>query len=166
MGALLAFELARQLRSRDGLEPVHLFAAAYLAPHAPGPYRQRQEYDRSDLDEVVRRLLDVPEAVLANEEFMSALLPTINADLQLVGSYAYKSQPPLACPITAFGGLADREVKEQDLLGWRQHTSKDFRLEMFPGGHLFLEPAQDALLSAIRQALEPALAESPASLPV
>jgi myxalamid-type polyketide synthase MxaB len=153
MGALLAFELARQLRNRDGLEPVHLFAAAYLAPHAPGPYRQRQEYDRSDLDEVVRRLLNVPEAVLANDEFMSALLPTINADLRLVGSYAYQEQQPLACPITAFGGLSDREVKEHDLLGWRRHTRSSFRLEMFPGGHLFLEPSQAALLTAIGQSL-------------
>jgi myxalamid-type polyketide synthase MxaB len=163
MGALLAFELARQLR-RESLEPVHLFAAAYLAPHAPGPYRQGQQYDRSDLDEVVRRLLDVPEAVMANEEFMSALLPTINADLKLVGSYAYELQAPLDCPITAFGGESDREVKEQDLLGWRQHTTQAFRLQMFAGGHLFLEPSQDALLKAIQAALEPAWLERSVTL--
>jgi len=157
MGALIAFALARQLR-REGILPAHLFAAAYFAPHAPSPFLTREDLHAAGLSAAVRRMIDAPEAVLNNTEFMQALLPTIQADSRLVGSYAHTAEAPLECPITALGGLDDQEVSQQDLAQWEQHTSGPFRLEMLPGKHLFLLSDAEALLAAIRRDLEGVLA--------
>jgi surfactin synthase thioesterase subunit/NAD(P)-dependent dehydrogenase (short-subunit alcohol dehydrogenase family)/acyl carrier protein len=157
MGALIAFALARQLRRRNR-SPVHLFVGGYFAPHVPSPFVTRQDLHAVDLNSAVQRMLDAPQAVLENEEFMQALLPTVQADSRLVGSYAHGDEPPLACPITAFGGLRDEEVSPDDLAQWGQHTSNEFRLEMLPGKHLFLFSDREALLAIIRRALEAALA--------
>jgi len=43
MGELISFELARQIRRQYGLIPVHLFAAAYYAPHLISPFQTMGE---------------------------------------------------------------------------------------------------------------------------
>jgi surfactin synthase thioesterase subunit/NADPH:quinone reductase-like Zn-dependent oxidoreductase/aryl carrier-like protein len=156
MGALIAFALARQLRRRN-LLPRHLFVGGYFAPHAPSPFVMREDLHAVDLNSAVQRMLDAPQAVLDNEEFMQALLPTVQADSRLVGSYLHVEEPPLECPITAFGGLRDEEVSADDLAQWQQHTSAEFRLELLPGKHLFLFSDREPLLAAIRRELEAAL---------
>jgi medium-chain acyl-[acyl-carrier-protein] hydrolase len=101
-------------------------------------------------------MIDAPEAVLNNREFMEALLPIIQADSRLVGSYRH-TDAPLDCPITALGGLRDEEVSQQDLAEWRSHTTADFRVEMFPGKHLFLLSDLKSLLGVIRRDLQAVL---------
>jgi surfactin synthase thioesterase subunit/acyl carrier protein len=157
MGALIAFALARRLR-HDGVLPRHLFAAGYFAPHAPSPFLTREDLHAAGLSAAVRRMIDAPEAVLNNAEFMRALLPTIQADSRLVGSYEHIEELPLECPITALGGRRDEEVSSDDLRAWQRHTAGPFRLEMFPGKHLFLLSDREPLLAVIRRDLEAALA--------
>jgi surfactin synthase thioesterase subunit/aryl carrier-like protein len=155
MGALIAFSLARQLR-RKQLLPVHLFVGGYFAPHAPNPFVTREDLHAVDLDAAVRRMFEAPEALLENREFMQALLPTVQADSRLVGSYAHTEEPPLECPITAFGGLRDEEVSADDLAQWQSHTASDFRLLLLPGKHLFLFSQRQPLLAVIRRELQSA----------
>ena len=70
MGALLAFELVRELRRRGALQPQHLFVAARAAPHTD-PLR-RPVYSLGDvaLVEGLRRLNGTPPEVLADPELM------------------------------------------------------------------------------------------------
>jgi surfactin synthase thioesterase subunit/acyl carrier protein len=157
MGALIAFALARRLR-RENLLPAQLFAGGYFAPHSPSPFLTREDLHAAGLSEAVRRMIDAPEAVLNNREFMEALLPMIQADSRLVGSYEHAEEEPLPCPITALGGLRDEEVSADDLRAWQQHTSGAFRLEMFPGKHLFLLSDREAVLTVVHRDLEAALA--------
>jgi surfactin synthase thioesterase subunit len=157
MGALFGFELARRLRREYHLTPEHLFVAGYFAPHVPSPLATRRPWLDGELMHAVRHLLDAPEALLSNAEFMQALLPTIRADLALVGSYHYTQERPLECPITAFGGLDDSEVRQDDLAAWSEHAAGEFRLQMFPGAHLFLLSDRDALLAAVSAGLALAL---------
>jgi surfactin synthase thioesterase subunit len=154
MGSLIGFEFARQVRRNLGLEPEHLFVAGYFAPHVPSPFQTRKDWDESELAEAVQQLLDAPEALLADRDFLRALLPTIKADLRLVGGYRYMQEEPLACPITAFGGRQDSEVKAADLAEWQLHTRGQFEQRMFPGKHLFLLSDRDELVAAIAEALE------------
>ena len=164
MGSLIGFEWARRVRQRYGMSPQHFFAAAYFAPHAPGPNQTRKEWQQAELLEVVQRVLDVPEAVLANPEFMQALLPTIQADSRLVASYRYQAEAPLECPISAFGGLEDPEIAQSDLALWREHTEGEFRLEMFPGRHLFLLDGREQVVAAVARELKAAALKETATL--
>lgn len=157
MGALVSFELARQLRRQHGLIPVHLFAAAYYAPDAISPFQKISYMEESSLISSLPRLLDAPESLLKNTEFIQALLPTVKADLQIVGKHIYSDEEPLDCPISAFGGLQDKEVSYDDLSEWGKHTKSKFNLQMFPGKHLFLLSDREIVSQSIVKELMPVL---------
>jgi surfactin synthase thioesterase subunit len=145
MGALVAYELARRLRSAGAPEPAHLFLAAFRAPQLPNPNIKIYHLP----DEVLRTVLrkeGTPQQVLENEELMRALLPTLRADFELCDTYEYRAEPPLRMPVSVFGGHQDVRVGRSDLEPWRLQAGGPFRLTMIPGSHFFLHSAQDLLL--------------------
>jgi surfactin synthase thioesterase subunit len=148
MGALVAFELARRLRSRGQPEPVHMFLAAFRAPQLPNPNIKIYHLP----DEVLMTVLlkeGTPVQVLSNNELMRALLPTLRADFELCDTYEYRVEPPLRMPVSVFGGHQDVRVSRSDLEPWRLQAAGPFRLAMIPGSHFFLHSAQDLLLSEL-----------------
>jgi medium-chain acyl-[acyl-carrier-protein] hydrolase len=152
MGALLAFELARELRRRGLTMPACLFVSGRRAPQVQGarplPFRVRDAPD-AVLIEVLRRFEGTPEAALRNQELMDLMLPVLRADFAANQDYVYRPDPPLDLPISAFGGEADREVSRADLEFWQEQTSGQFRLRLLPGGHFYLHDALDGLVRAI-----------------
>lgn len=87
------------------------------------------------------------------KELLGSLLPTLRADFAICEEYVYRSDRPLDCPISAYGGQDDPEVGQQELKAWRDQTHAAFTLRMFPGDHFFLHSVPDALLQAIGQGL-------------
>lgn len=153
MGALVSFELARQLRRRYDRQPVRLYLAAYRAPQLPNPNIKIYHLP-SEVFKVVLRAEGIPEMLLQNEELMQVMLPTLRADFELCDTYEYKEEPVFGCPLSIYGGLEDVRISKADLEAWRIHSSATCSLSMFPGSHFFLHSAQDLLLSAIAQSLE------------
>ena len=153
MGGLVSFELARLLRKKYGKSPVHLFVSGYRAPQVPDPDPPIHDLPEPEFLEALRRLNGTPEVVLGNTELMQILLPALRADFAVIETYAYTPESPLACPITAFGGLQDREVSCEDLKAWQQQTNAAFSLQMLPGDHFFLQSAQPLLLQSLSQEL-------------
>jgi medium-chain acyl-[acyl-carrier-protein] hydrolase len=153
MGALVSFELARQLRRIYDKHPVCLYLAAFRAPHLPNPNIKIYHLP-IEVFKVVLRADGIPEAILQNEELMQVMLPVIRADYEVCDTYEYREEPPLACPFSLFGGLEDVRVRKADLETWPVHTSAASSLSMLPGSHLFLHTTQDLLLAEISQSLE------------
>lgn len=153
MGGLVSFELTRLLRREHGVSPVHLFVSGHRAPQVPDPDPPIHALPESEFLQELRRLNGTPEAVLKNAELMQLLLPTLRADFAVVETYGYTPELPLDCPITAFGGLQDREVSCDELEAWRVQTNASFVLEMFPGDHFFLHSAESLLLQSLSQKL-------------
>jgi medium-chain acyl-[acyl-carrier-protein] hydrolase len=83
---------------------------------------------------------------------MEVMLPILRADFALYETYLYSNEPPLNCPISAFGGVQDRRVSASDLEAWRSQTSASFSLRMFPRDHFFLK--EPLLLRALSQELQ------------
>ena len=77
------------------------------------------------------------------------VLPALRADTALYRKYIYADEPPLDCPIMAFGGIDDPHVTRGHLAAWEEQTIGSFTLQMFPGGHFFLETARPELLAAL-----------------
>ncbi|HEY9157248.1 thioesterase II family protein [Candidatus Binatus sp.] len=152
LGALVSFELARRIRRQYGVHPVHLFVSAGRAPQIPhrGPFIHTLP-DSEFLMEL-RRLNGTPSELLGHEELMEIMLPVLRADFAVYETYLYSTEPPLNCPISAFGGLQDNKVSDSDLEAWRAQTSVSFSLRMFPGDHFFLK--QPLLLRALFQQLQ------------
>ena len=148
-GALLAFEVARTLRNFPDLSPTHLFVSGCRGPSVPEWDRPMHLLPDNALIQELRRLGGTPEGILANEELMQVMLPTIRADLELSETYRYEQQESLQCPITVLGGLQDRQVRNSDLPAWHIETRGSFDLRMFPGDHYFLRSCRVPVLRFI-----------------
>ncbi len=149
MGALLAFELACELRRAGLPQPAHLFLAAHKAPHLPFDQAPVHQLNPREFRAELRRLEGTPEAVLANEELMQIADPILRADFKLCETYVYEPVEPLDVPLSVFGGESDPKVSVAVLEPWRAHTRSSMSVRVLPGGHLFLQSARAELVSAI-----------------
>jgi medium-chain acyl-[acyl-carrier-protein] hydrolase len=153
LGALVAFELTRQLRRQSGPQPVHLLVSAARAPQMPRKDRPIHALPEEEFLGELHRLNGIPGKVLEDTELMQFMLPILRADFAVFETYQYSAEPPLGCALAGFGGLQDRRVSSEDIEAWRDQTSASFSLRMFPGDHFFLNAAQPLLLQQIAQEL-------------
>lgn len=153
MGALVSFELARELRRRRRREPGYLFISAQAAPQIPIPPGLRNRMPDFELVQELRQSCGTPEEVLQDGSLMELLLSVLRADFSLVETYIFSPEEPLNCPIAVFGGEQDAEAGLEDLTAWRQQTSGAFALRRFPGGHFYLQEGRPNLLREIAKAM-------------
>jgi surfactin synthase thioesterase subunit len=154
LGAVVAFEVARQLRREGKPGPCHLFAGGARPPHfGPVEPRLHDLDEQGFLDGVQARYSGIPAAVLDEPELLAILLPALRADFAAYETYVHQSEPPLACPITAFTGADDPLAHEAAMCEWNQHTSANFNLTVLPGGHFFLKESGGSLTSTIKRIL-------------
>lgn len=148
MGAMIGFELARELRRRGGPLPLHLFAAGRRAPQVPSREEPIHDLPDEQFFAELRNLNGTPEEVLQHAELMRLLCPILRADFAVNETYTFAPGEPFDFGISAFGGLGDADITRDDLSGWQAHTRGRFRLRMLPGDHFFLHGARDLILEA------------------
>ena len=153
LGALVSFELARQLRREYAIKPVRLFISADRAPQIANRDPAIHTLPEEEFLVELCHLNGTPGEVLEDDELRAIMLPLLRADFAVYETYEYSTEPPLDCPISAFGGLQDRRVSRGDLEAWRDQTSVAFSLRMFPGDHFFLNTTRPSLLEALSQEL-------------
>lgn len=153
MGAMLSFELARELRRRGRSLPLHLFVSGRRAPQVPPREEDIHDLPEPEFVAKLRELNGTPEEVLQHAELMRLLLPVLRADFAVNETYVLRAEPPLDLGISAFGGLADEEVSREDIAGWKEHARGAFRLRMLPGDHFFLHGSRDLLTEALAREL-------------
>jgi medium-chain acyl-[acyl-carrier-protein] hydrolase len=153
MGALISFELARQLRRENQPGPLHLLVSGCKAPQLPGSVSPIHQLPEAEFVEELRQLNGTPEAVLQSAELMQLMLPILRADFALVETYAYRAEEPLDYSISAFGGLQDDGTSYDDLKAWQEQTRRAFSLRMFPGDHFYFHSHRLQLLSVVSQDL-------------
>ena len=161
MGALISFELARELRRRDQPAPLALFLSGRGAPQIPDPDPPIFNLPEPEFIAELRRLNGTPRELLDSPELKELFLPTIRADFELVETYEYEPEAPLSCPICAYGGLQDTDVPAANLKEWQKQTSGAFKARMFPGDHFYIHTSTD-LLHALRRDVFDLLQESSA----
>jgi len=153
VGACVAYEAARQLRSADGRTAVHLFVSGRGSPrYASADQSSARLRSDHELLATLSGFGGTPTAIMQRPELIAALLPALRADLALVDGYAVDLGDRITCPITAFGG-ADDVSHSNSLQSWRDFTRGRFRTCMFPGGHFYFSPAAEALANEIIQDL-------------
>lgn len=139
MGAILAFEVARNLRKSGYPQPFHLFVSGRQAPHLPG--RGYNTYDLPDAEFIdeLRQLNGAQEEILNNPELLELVLPVLRADMQAIQTYAHLPEPPFNYPVTAYGGMKDRYVDREEVEAWKEYTQAAFSYRIFPGDHFFID---------------------------
>ena len=153
MGALISFELARELRRRGLALPRALFVSGRGAPHYPVSDSPIFNLPEEEFVAELRRLNGTPGELLEAPESLKLFLPTTRADFQLVDTYLYQHEAPLACAIYAYGGLQDTDVSAESLSAWQEQTTSEFKARMFPGDHFFIHSSTGPLVNALRRDL-------------
>jgi surfactin synthase thioesterase subunit len=152
MGALIAYEVAHELRQSGAATPDWLFASAYAAPHLP---RARTGLHELPDEELLPHLLagygDIPDELLADEEYLREVIGCHRADLRVVETYVDPRRDPLDRPITVLGGWDD-DGDVAELAAWGTHTTGRFELHMLPGDHFYLRPERDTVLRLVAAA--------------
>lgn len=136
MGALISFELTRELRRRHAVEPVELFLSGRGAPHL-SIESTRFNLPHQKFISQLRELNGTPQEVLENEEITEILLPILRADFEVDETYEYQPEACLSSAITVYRGLQDKEAPASALLEWKEYTP-DFKIRLIAGNHFFI----------------------------
>jgi surfactin synthase thioesterase subunit len=158
MGALISFELARELRRRNYPAPVHLFLSACRAPTVMNAVPPTFNLPTQEFMAEIKKLNGTPQEFFENPEFQRFLLPLLRSDFQITDTYEYQDENPLACPITAYGGDQDELAPLNHLALWKMQTSAAYQTRVFPGEHFFWQSQKKEFISVLRNDLLQTLA--------
>ncbi len=159
LGALLAFELVRELRRRGIPGPVHLIVAAYTAPQLPRDRPPLHALPDDEFCEALRVRGGTPAVVLNHAELMQLFLPMIRADFAVSETYTYQPESPLDCPLSVLAGDNDPLAPLSRLTPWSELTTGPFESIVLPGHHFFPQTQQALVLQTIRRLLARSLGE-------
>jgi surfactin synthase thioesterase subunit len=153
-GALVAFELAMEMKKRKMRSPFHLFVSSR---HAPSFQLQERESTFNDqmLVERLKKYGGTPPEVLENEDLLQLILPVIRCDLGMSTSSRssnarftaaisdessfIEGRAPLDCDITVLRGQHEHpSVTDESIDLWSKCTSFEFHKTTFEGDHFFL----------------------------
>ncbi|MDX2939098.1 thioesterase II family protein [Streptomyces ipomoeae] len=157
MGALLAFELARELRRRGLPGPRRLIVSGRMAPQLhPDPRQRWRGLGDVELLDEIGRLGGMPDPLLLmGPAMLSVFLRPLRADIELHESYTYRHEPPLETPLTVLGGDRDPRADREELFAWRTQSSAGTDVHVMDGGHFFVTERRLAVLGLVRTALTP-----------
>jgi surfactin synthase thioesterase subunit len=153
VGALIAFELARELRARRRAGPAHLFLSAQTPPGTISPSPPLHALSDERFRTAIEDLGGMSGAVARDDDLMRVLLPALRADFELGENHRFQPGDPLSTSITAMGGRSDPLATPERLGAWRDHTTGPFELRTFAGGHFYLNDLTRAVTAAITEAL-------------
>ncbi|MFJ9363729.1 SDR family NAD(P)-dependent oxidoreductase [Nocardia sp. NPDC101769] len=162
MGGLLAYELTRYLEQHYNEVPMKLIIGGWPAPalvenyvrnlnHIRDGFELETESDSRVLG-VLRdnQLLDIP---VEDEASILHWMPSIRADLKMLGDYRFSNGYTLRAPISVLRGADDPVFELDQLQGWGKLTSGKFSLTTVPGGHLFIQNPDPQVMRTIAQEL-------------
>ncbi|MET7745664.1 alpha/beta fold hydrolase [Streptomyces sp. NPDC005385] len=153
MGAAVAYEAARLLRSRHEVRPAYLFVSGMVPPHRIPPGTRHLKSD-ADLAADLLEQGGTDAQVLADEELKALVMPAVRADYQLIETYRHTPAiGSLDIPITAYYGQDDARTPADAMPDWQLHTHAATATRCFPGGHFYLQQERRDVTMDIRDRL-------------
>jgi medium-chain acyl-[acyl-carrier-protein] hydrolase len=149
MGALLAFETARALRTMGFAEPARLIVSAYGAPPIPLQRPAIHQLSHDAFVSHIRGMGGTPADVFRHPELLDLIVPILRADFAAIENYVYRLAAKFRAPITAFAGKCDSFVPLDSIRAWCEQTDTAFDLRVFEGDHFFLHGAERDLLRSM-----------------
>ncbi|EJK79839.1 thioesterase II family protein [Rhizobium sp. AP16] len=154
LGALMAFEVARSLRRQQLSEPTALIVSGADAPDTRDPRRRLSALGDDALLDALTAFNGIPADLLGQRELMELCLPTTRADFEMVETYRYVPDEPLAIPIDVLAGRTDTHIRLDQVATWKNQTSASCTVEWFDGDHFFIDAERDQVLPHLRGILD------------
>jgi pyochelin biosynthetic protein PchC len=152
MGAVLAYEVTRRLASAGRRQPSMLFLSGRRAPHHT---RTSNVHLRSDSGLIadLRRLGGTDGRLFDDEELLASVLPVTRNDYRAIETWSWLPGEKLDVPITVLVGDSDPQTTVQEAADWSAQTSAAFALQVFSGGHFYLDQHANSVIDIVSQAL-------------
>ncbi|QKW35628.1 thioesterase [Actinomadura sp. NAK00032] len=148
LGAVLSYEIARELAGRGHPGLAHLYVSG-----SPGPNTGRDDRATGLSDDEflarVQQFAGYRHAAFDDPALRELLLPSLRADVAMHENYKPSSDEPIGVPVTSLRGADDALVTAEHARQWRTVTSADFAYRELPGGHMYLADDPGALLRAL-----------------
>jgi acyl transferase domain-containing protein/NADPH:quinone reductase-like Zn-dependent oxidoreductase/surfactin synthase thioesterase subunit/ubiquinone/menaquinone biosynthesis C-methylase UbiE len=162
MGGLLAYELTKYLEQQYAEVPMKLIIGAWPGAGLVEEYVRSLKGVDPDIDldrESDSRVLEVLRdnglftGPVDDDASIKPLMPSVRADLKLLGDYRFENGYALRAPITVLRGTEDPLFTVEQLQGWEELTSGGFSLVTVPGDHLFIRGASPEVMRTIADEL-------------
>lgn len=139
LGALLAFGVARTLRSRGLAAPLGLAVLSMSAPQLYPNHRAPVPVGWT-LDAWREKMLELGgtrREALHNPARLGQIVQRLQESQSIPASFRYVDEPPFAFPIASFSGEQDTVYPLEIQLAWQEQTSYSFHAHVYPqAGHL------------------------------
>ncbi len=152
-GALVAFELARELQKNKVGNLNHLILSAKRAPHLPPIKPNLHNLPQEQFIKELKNYDFTPDEVLENEELMELFTPMLRADFSLSETYDFEEDMKLKTPTTLFWGNRDNDIPKDDMLAWQKCIDNPVNFTEFDGGHFFIDSSKDSFLTELNKIL-------------
>lgn len=150
MGALLAYELTRELIKEEGVSPEILFVSAKSAPHINNSREYIHKLPSDEFWDKLIKLNGTPKEIVENDELMKLYEPTLRKDFEICDSYLFEKSVNLTCPISVFGGTDDITINKEELEAWQELSTGAFKLRMVEGDHFYIRNQQKYIQDSIQ----------------
>lgn len=147
MGALLAFHVAKRLEA-DGIEPLVLFPSAMRPSGRPDDLPHLADDD--ELVAEIAMLNGTEERLLDSDDMRAVILPALRGDYTALSTYRLDGTA-VRCPIVCLAGGEDDHVLAGDVAAWEECTSGPYEMNVFPGGHFYLNDRWDDVAALLKQ---------------
>ncbi len=133
LGALLAYELAKNLPGKHSLKALVVIASRPPNNLPEQPFSQEE----SDIVfiEKLRTYGGLPENILENKDLLNLLLPAIRADAMASENYSDDPAGQMDCPIYVYYGNKDTFVNAEMANQWGLFTKNMLHCIEFNAGH-------------------------------
>jgi surfactin synthase thioesterase subunit len=165
MGGLLAYELTKYLEQQYAEVPMKLIVAGWPSPALVEGYVRNLKHIRNGFDidrESDARVLEVLRdnrlftAPIDNDAPVKPLMPSVRADLKMLGDYRFENGVALRAPITVLHGAEDPLFEVDQLQAWEKLTNGGFSLATVAGDHLFIRNPSAQVMRTIADELSAA----------
>lgn len=153
LGALLAFEVSRELRKQNLSMPRHLFLAAMRAPQTPGVHPPLSLLPDDMFLQQIEHYYQPQNEAWNIPELRELFLPLLRDDFVLAENYTYRDDELLSCPIDVFAGTGDRGAPPELTQHWSGQTTNTMEHHLYPGGHFFIDNAVKDIQKVILEKL-------------
>ncbi|MEO7261298.1 MAG: alpha/beta fold hydrolase [Jatrophihabitantaceae bacterium] len=159
LGALVAFEVARQLRRAGRPGPVSLWVSGAESPRTRVVRHRLHDLEEAEFIHALGQHNGTPPELLQDLELMQLLIPGLRADFTLSECYVYRAEPPLDLPIHLLLGDQDPYVEADRAAGWSRESSQPVCQHLYPGGHFFLDAHRQSIVTLLADTAAKAAAD-------
>ena len=152
MGAILSYELCKQIKALNVHKPLHLFVSGLEAPKAI--LNEKIYHNMSD-EQLKKEMIDMggtPPEFFDYKELEQIFLEILRNDFRIVETYKCQCDIKIDTDITVFYG--SDEMDREDVIGWMNHTEKKCNIYEFKGRHFFINNYLKQIIEIICDAIK------------